>query len=164
MGDPLSSEALGADEVRAAIVHTLGRDLSTATVMLHTAVADRVGLRTTDHKAFDVLLRHGPMTAGRLAEWLGFTSAAATGVIDRLERQDYVRRESDPEDRRKVIVVPNPARAGAIFALLQPLAADVAALTAQYSDDEVRAIHDFLTRTVRALDDLARSIRQGGDG
>ena len=163
MGDSLSSDGFGADDVRAAIVQTLGRDLSAATVMLHTAVADRVGLRATDHKAFDVLLRHGPMTAGRLAEWLGFTSAAATGVIDRLERQDYVRREADPDDRRKVIVVPNPARAGAIFALLQPLSAEVEALTSGYSDAEVRVIHDFLSHVIRTLDELSRSIRQESD-
>lgn len=159
MADPLSSHGGETSDVRAAIVETLGRDLSTATVMLHTAVADRVGLRATDHKAYDVLLRHGPMTAGRLAEWLGFTSAAATGVVDRLERQGYVRREADPHDRRKVIVAPIRERAAAIYGLLQPLAAEVTALLEGYSDDQARAIHDFLSQVVRTLDALTSSIR-----
>lgn len=163
MTDPMSSRADETSDVRAAIVETLGRDLSTATVMLHTAVADRVGLRATDHKAYDVLLRHGPMTAGRLAEWLGFTSAAATGVIDRLEEQGYVRRETDPQDRRKVIVAPLRERAAAIYALLQPLALEVADSLEGYSDEEARAIHDFLSQVVRTLDALTASIR-AGDG
>ncbi|TVR90170.1 MAG: MarR family transcriptional regulator [Trueperaceae bacterium] len=149
------------DEVRTAIAQTVGRDLSFATIMLHTAVAEQVGLRTTDHKAFDVLSRHGPMPTGRLAEWLGFTSAAATGVVDRLEKAGYVRREADPDDRRKVIVVPLRERAAAIYELLAPLAADVDELVSGFSDEELGAIHAFLDGVVRALESRTSAIRSG---
>jgi hypothetical protein len=46
----------------------------------------------------------GPVTAGTLAEAKGLTSGAITGVIDRLERSGFARREPDPGDRRKVLV------------------------------------------------------------
>ena len=35
----------------------------------------------------------GPLTAGQLAELTGLTTGAITGVIDRLEKAGFVRRE-----------------------------------------------------------------------
>jgi DNA-binding MarR family transcriptional regulator len=64
----------------------------------------------TDFGSLCLLLLHGPAPAGRLAELTGLTTGAVTGVIDRLEQGGFVRREVDPADRRKVIVVPDAAR------------------------------------------------------
>ncbi len=47
------------------------------------------------------------MTAGQIAKRLSLTTGAVTNVIDRLERQDFVRRMPDAKDRRKVIVAVN---------------------------------------------------------
>ena len=47
------------------------------------------------------------MTAGQLAHRLGLTTGAVTSVVDRLERRHFIRREPDPNDRRKVIVTVN---------------------------------------------------------
>jgi len=69
-----------------------------------------VGVNPTDLGSLCLLLLHGPASAGRLAELTGLTTGAVTGVIDRLEQSGFVRRELDPADRRKVIVVPDPAR------------------------------------------------------
>ena len=81
-----------------------GRRLSLATIMFHQAVADRLGLNPTDHKCIDLLASAGWTTAGELAEATGLTTGAITGVIDRLEAAGFVRREDDPNDRRRVIV------------------------------------------------------------
>src|SRR5258706_11254106 len=83
-----------------------GRELSAHTVMFHTAVAERLRLGLTDHKAFDFILRHGPVTAGQLAEITGLTTGAVTGVIDRLEKTGYVERGRHSADRRKGLVRP----------------------------------------------------------
>src|SRR5262245_50684841 len=86
------------------------RKLSTATVLLHQAVADRLGLNVTDHKCAELLARTGPVPAGELARLTGLTTGAVTGVIDRLEAAGFVRRAKDPADRRKVIVEPDVRR------------------------------------------------------
>jgi DNA-binding MarR family transcriptional regulator len=69
-----------------------------------------VGVNPTDLGALCLLLLHGPAPAGRLAELTGLTTGAITGVVDRLEKGGFVRREVDPADRRKVIVVPDAGR------------------------------------------------------
>jgi DNA-binding MarR family transcriptional regulator len=72
--------------------------------------SEDIGLHPTDLGALCLLLLHGPAPAGRLAELTGLTTGAVTGVIDRLEKGGFVRREVDPADRRKVIVVPEAER------------------------------------------------------
>jgi DNA-binding MarR family transcriptional regulator len=71
---------------------------------------EEVGVNPTDFGALCLLLLHGPAPAGRLAELTGLTTGAVTGVVDRLENGGFVRREVDPADRRKVIVVPDAGR------------------------------------------------------
>lgn len=78
--------------------------MSGLSVLFSHAIAERIGLNPTDLESLEILLREGPVPAGRLAERTGLTTGAITGVIDRLERAGYVRREPDPGDRRRVIV------------------------------------------------------------
>jgi len=46
----------------------------------------------------------GPRTPAELAEAAGVTRATMTGLIDTLERDGYVKREPDPNDRRMMSV------------------------------------------------------------
>ena len=107
-----------------------------------------VGINPTDIGALCLLLLHGPAPAGRLADLTGLTTGAVTGVIDRLEAGGFVRRELDPADRRKVIVVPDRGRVDRDlfphFPSLQRAAAQ------QFYDDfsvaELELITEFLSR------------------
>jgi DNA-binding MarR family transcriptional regulator len=111
------------------------------------AIAD-VGLNPTDLGALCLLLLHGPAPAGRLAELTGLTTGAVTGVIDRLEEGGFVRREVDVADRRKVIVVPDPARVDRdLFPHFPSLQrARAATFYDDFSDAELERIAEFLAR------------------
>jgi len=89
------------------LLQVLGETSSTETALFHQAAAAKYGLGITDMKALGALMQEGPMTAGQIAKRLSLTSGAVTSLIDRLERRDMVKRTPDPNDRRKVIVVPN---------------------------------------------------------
>lgn len=94
---------MDADGLRAEISRSVLRFI--ASVVLHNqAVAQRVGLGGSDSQFLNLLGLHGPLTPGRLAELSGLTTGTVTGVIDRLERAGFVRRERDAGDRRKVLV------------------------------------------------------------
>jgi DNA-binding MarR family transcriptional regulator len=151
-----SSERTGLlDEMQRA-----GRQLSAATIMFHQAVADRLGLNPTDHKCIDLLALKGLMTAGELAEATGLTTGAITGVIDRLEGAGYVRREDDPNDRRRVIVRVVSRRYREIGRLFEGLSAKTAELGARYSDRELATILDFMSRSHKMLHAATLELRQ----
>src|SRR6266487_3918420 len=86
------------------IVGRLARRHSTAVVLFHHVVAERLGLGPTDHKCLDLVRERGPMAGSDLSAITGLTSGAITGVVARLERTGYLRREPDPHDGRKHIL------------------------------------------------------------
>jgi len=149
---------------KAALIEELklaGRQHSGATVLLHQAVADRLGLNTTDHKCLEMLIRsEHPLTAGDLAEQTGLTTGAVTGLIDRLERAGFVRREADPEDRRRVFVQPVPENFEAVGRLFEPMAEAFAGLCADYSDQELALVLDFLKRSAAIVTEQTQRLRK----
>ncbi len=127
------------------IVGRLARRHSTAVVLFHHAVAERLGLGPTDHKCLDLLRDRGAMTGSDLGAITGLTSGAITGVVARLERAGYLRREPDPHDGRKQILHLALKRAH-IQNVIDPLREDVAALLEHFDSHQLTAIAEFLTR------------------
>jgi len=140
----------------------LGRELSARMVMFHQAIAQRVGLNVTDHKCGDLLLRMGPMTAGELARETGLTTGAITGVINRLEKAGFACRETDPRDRRRVIVraLQDEQRGLQMRLLFESFGRSMGQIMAQYSESERRAIYDFVTRTAAVMKTETQRLRQ----
>src|SRR5881296_3860142 len=81
-------------------------------------VAIRFELSESDIETLEALIDMGAATAGRLAELTGLTSGAVTRVIDRLEQAGYVRRVTDPADRRRVVVEVVPEKVAAVQSAL----------------------------------------------
>ncbi|WP_437570930.1 MarR family winged helix-turn-helix transcriptional regulator [Sorangium sp. So ce542] len=141
----------------------LGRELSTQSVLLHQAIAERLGLKGTDHKYLDVLRRAaeaGPVTPGDLVQLTGLTSGGVTGVLDRLEAAGFVRRVKHPSDRRQLVVEPVVERYAEIGALFAPFRERWAVLCSRYSLAELRLICDFFEQaTALMAEEIARMQR-----
>ena len=152
---------------RAELIEALDRVLrqvSGQSVLVSESVAERVGLAPTDLETLGVLLDEGAVTAGRLAEATGLTSGAVTRMIDRLERAGYVRREPDARDRRRVIVRASPDRLTEVFALYGPIQEGAHAVYEHYTDDQLRLILDFLSRSLEmGASEIARLRSGAGD-
>ena len=133
-------------ELAEEILGTLARRNSTATVLFHHAIAERLGLGPSDHKCLDLVRERGPMTAAELAAVTGLTSGAVTGVVGRLLRAGFVAREPDPQDGRKQLLTMTPQayrRIGEVFA---GLAEDTHELVAGFDEQQLTTIADFLRR------------------
>lgn len=116
------------------------RKASAQGTMFAKAVADRAGISSSDMDCMDFLNMEGRMTAGRLAELTGLTTGAITGVVDRLEKAGFVRRERDESDRRKVFIAPVPERMmeiGRFYALMQRAMQKQAE---RYTDSELKLL------------------------
>ena len=127
------------------------------------SVAERLGMHATDLQYLSFVELYGPTTAGHLAELGGLTTGAVTGVVDRLEKAGYVRRETDPADRRKVVIGLLPGAAERVGALHQPMLPSTDHLWDRYSDDELALIledgtHLGLVRDRQALERGPRQI------
>src|SRR5437667_4271570 len=111
-------------ELAEEIVGRLVRRHSIATVLFHHAVAERLGLGPTDHKCLDVLRERGRMTGSELSAITDLTSGAITGVVARLERAGYLRREPDPRVGRQQILHPALERVQDIHKVFEPIRKD----------------------------------------
>ncbi|MCM8745034.1 MarR family transcriptional regulator [Thermomicrobium sp. CFH 73360] len=75
-----------------------------------------------DMVALQLLTTLGPLRASELAVMLGISRGAATRLVDGLERAGLAHRESDPRDRRAVLITPTPAGRLAALADIAPAA------------------------------------------
>ncbi|HEX6924301.1 MAG TPA: MarR family transcriptional regulator [Longimicrobiaceae bacterium] len=124
--------------------------MSDAAVMFHTAMAAKLGLGPSDWKTLGLLERYGPQTAGELAERSGLARPSVTGILDRLERGGWLRRERDPEDGRRVVVRLDEAAARSfIGAYFEGLARRLEGLYARYDDSELELLLEFMREVAR---------------
>ncbi|GAB3410614.1 MarR family winged helix-turn-helix transcriptional regulator [Flindersiella endophytica] len=87
-------------------------------------------------------LRNGERTHGQLADLLHCDKTNVTGLVDRLERRDLVRRHLDDGDRRVTRVALTPAGAEVV----ERFHADTTAVIARQLDTWSRSRRDTLTK------------------
>jgi DNA-binding MarR family transcriptional regulator len=160
----MSSAPRTRGELVAAVVNAM-RVFSSQSVLYTTATADALGMNLADLLCAGIITVTGPVTAGRLAELTGLTTGAITGVIDRMEKAGYARRIADPSDRRRVIVELTPEKlqqeADPIFA---PMLAASLEMMAEFSDEDLATIAEFVNRSVPILRDETARLRHAGSG
>ena len=135
------------------------RLMSSFDALLAQAIADRIGMHSTDIETLDLLSVLGPMTAGRLAELTGLSTGATTRLVDRLVRAGYVERRSDPGDRRRVIVEPVPPNLDGVNELYMPLTARLTDLWKSFGQDELRVILKFVRGSNAAVSEVNANLR-----
>jgi DNA-binding MarR family transcriptional regulator len=135
--------------VEAEIFDAVVRMIAGAILYSH-EVAEKIGLGPSDNQFLTLLQVHGPLTPGRLADLSGLTTGTVTGVIDRLERAGYVRRDRAPDDRRKVIVSRIEERIGQdVVPLYAEKGKALLDLLSRYDDQQLAVVADFANRLAK---------------
>ena len=132
--------------------------------MFHATLASMNGLSATETKALDVLDREGPLTAGELAARTGLAPPSVTGLIDRLERKGFARRVADPGDGRRVRVERSPEGLAALTPLFADFGAQIDALYAEFTDEQLQTILRFMTEITRRQRDATARLAALGAG
>lgn len=140
----------------------LHRELATAVISFHEAGARRLGMTAAERKCAGLIAELNETTPKQLAEATGLSTGAITGIVDRLERAGYARREPNPQDRRSVIIrarnterLMNETRP--IFASLTDA---MNALDARYSPDQRSLILEHLKDTIAVLREQTAKVEQ----
>ena len=140
-------------------IRKLNQQHSYTSLQMHEAVARKAGLSGTDHKYLGFLIERGQMTAGELSNLTGLTTGAITGLIDRLEKKNLVKRQFAEDDRRKVIIEPNTEN---IMALLVPLYKEFriksGELIASFSNEESKIIESYLSKAIEIMDETTNKL------
>jgi DNA-binding MarR family transcriptional regulator len=132
---------------------------SVATLHNH-AVAEYAGLHQTDQECIDLLDWTGPLTAGEIGGHLGLSSGAVTGLIDRLEAGGWVRRQRDPQDRRRVFVQVATDHETDLWPLYQPLSDAINAYRDGLEARDLRVVVEFLEFANATIAEATRHARR----
>lgn len=128
------------------------RGFGSRTVLYQQVVAASLGLTNNDFLSVDILHEKGPVTAGELAKLTGLTTGSVTALIDRLEKSGFVRRQPDPQDRRKVIIVPLYENKAEVSNIYMQLHAAMVQLASAYTKEELESIARFLREAGTVLE------------
>ncbi len=79
------------------------------------------------------------LTMSAIAQKMGHTTAAASGLVARLENLGYVVRSSAPEDRRKVMVCITPKGTALVRRIRGDMVGNVMKMMEHLSPDEQKA-------------------------
>lgn len=130
--------ALSAASDRIGRVFAAAHDLSANDfrALLHVMVAEHAG---------------APLNAGELRELMGMSGAGITYLVERMIESSHLRRESDPADRRKVILkyAEHGVTVGRQF--FTPLEDQTHRALADLPDDDLSAAHRVLNRVLAAM-------------
>lgn len=163
---------MGSDENaggRAALEAQISADLR-----VMTAESEQIGrvfaaahdVRPTDFRALlHVMVAETagtPITSGELRQRMGLSGAAITYLVDRMMASGHIIRQSDPADRRKVILRYSDSGSATAKAFFAPLGAHTHKAMADLPDADLAAASRVFTKLIEAMrayqHDLASSV------
>jgi DNA-binding MarR family transcriptional regulator len=117
------------------------------------SVARRHGLSHAALNALAVIEGNGaPMTAGAIGAHMHITSGTMTSVLDTLERNGFIRRLTDLDDRRRVLVDVTPEAQAVLNRLLPEVVQTTTVVMTGIDDTE---LYEFLGTLARIRDAIA---------
>lgn len=117
------------------------------------ALARRTKLSHTELSVLEHVLEHqaGP---SELADRLGVTTAAASGIVDRLATYGHVQREPHASDRRRTIVAPTDSGREEVLGHLMPMFRELAKIDEDMTPEERAIVVRFLRQAEQAIERL----------
>ena len=127
------------------------RDLVTAGARVNHAVARRAGISDTELVTLGHLSREriGPAEVARRLE---VSTAAATGIVDRLVGRGHVERRPHAEDRRRTELVLTASGRREVVSHLLPMFVALDALDRDFSPEERAVVERYLTGAASAFE------------
>lgn len=126
------------------------REVVMAANRMRHVIARRAGLSESDLVAMEHLLDE-PAGPAELARHLDVTTAAATGLVDRLVSHGHVERHPHEHDRRRTTVTVTPSGREEVLAHLLPMFIALDRLDATFSAEERAIVERYLRGAIEAF-------------
>lgn len=132
------------------------RRLNTELTSSNRAVAASAGLHESDLAVLDLLHQDGPSTPAALTRRTRIHPATMTNVLDRLQRDGWIERRPDDQDRRSTRI--HPAGVERLTTVFAAANARFAALVDTLSEDQVTLVVGVLDEVVQIIRDEAAQL------
>jgi DNA-binding MarR family transcriptional regulator len=106
-------------------------------------IFEKLGVNGTDMECLGYLLTKRTSTPTELAKYTGLSSGAATAMLDRLEKEGFIERQPNPDDRRGTLIILAKSGAERVARWYAPVGKAQEQLISDYSEDELRLISGF---------------------
>lgn len=126
------------------------RALTQLAEQLPAAVARRAGLSHNELRTLELLV-DGHRGPAEIARVLGVSTAAASGIIDRLEERGHAGREAHVTDGRRTTVFITTSGRSEVVSYLMPMFRELARLDAELDDDQREVVARYLDGAARAM-------------
>ncbi|MCF6378396.1 MarR family transcriptional regulator [Nocardioides KLBMP 9356] len=116
-------------------------------------VARRAGMSLTELATLEHLTREqiGPAEVARRLE---VSTAAATGIVDRLVSHGHVERQPHPDDRRRTQLVLTASGRREVVGQLLPMFVALDRLDGQFTDEEKAVVERYLRGATEAFEQV----------
>lgn len=131
------------------------REISIESDQIGRLFASSHDLRPNDFRALLYILvaetAGRPMTSGDLSQAMGMSGSAITYLVDRLIGSGHLRRDSDPGDRRKVVLRHGESGTSTARSYFRPLTTHTRAALSEIPDADLVAAHRVLAALNTAM-------------
>ena len=149
-GRPAEAYAdLPAGSLQTSTLQTL-RELLDVSAQVRPAIAKRAELNHTELRALELLF-DSAMGPADLARHLGVTTAASSGIVDRLTARGHVERHAHPSDGRRTEVTVTASGGAELMGHLTPMFTALHELDAGLDEEQRRVVETYLRGAVDAL-------------
>lgn len=126
------------------------RECTEASARVRGVVARQAGLSESELTALEHLVR-GPLGPAELARLLKVSTAASTGIVDRLASHGHVTRAPHEQDRRRTHVLVTPSGREEVLQRLLPMFRALRELDDSFDDAERAVVERYLRGATEAF-------------
>lgn len=119
------------------------------------SVAREAALSHSELRALELLVE-APRGPVELSHHLGVTSAASSGIVDRLCARGHAERVPHPSDGRRTQVLITDSAREEVLGHLMPMFTRLQALDAEFSPDELEVVERYLRAATEAVRVMVR--------
>ena len=120
-----------------------------STMSFFRPILQEIGLTEQQWRVIRALNEHGELESKQLADLCCILSPSLTGIINRLEAQDYLKRRKSTEDQRRILISLTD-KATTMFRNVSPrLEGRYAEMTSQLSPEKMQQLKELLDEIIR---------------
>lgn len=130
------------------------RELVEAGIQVRHHVSRDAGLSESEMVALQHLSREA-LGPAEVARRLGVSTAASTGIVDRLQARGHVERRAHESDRRRTEVHLTDSGRTEVVGHLMPMLLALRELEQRFDADELEVVHRYLRGAIEAFREIS---------